>query len=92
VSTAGRKKGIFGRVRAKTGQQHYRVSTSGQVVGENHHGVLCRVSAGPNDVMSLPASNSVARFPRRGRREPMPLEAVYHDFVIEVSKRNKLKD
>jgi hypothetical protein len=42
--------------------------------------------------MNLPASNSMAEFLCRGHQNPTLPDALYHDFVIDASKRNKLKD
>jgi hypothetical protein len=41
--------------------------------------------------MSLPQENLLLRFPIQSRHPGLP-EAVNHDFVIDATWRNKLKD
>jgi hypothetical protein len=65
VATAGQKKGIFGRVRAKTGQQRHKRRASRSLSAKSPE-PMRRVSAGPNDGMSQ--SDCATRF--RKRPEP----------------------
>jgi hypothetical protein len=69
VSTARQKKGIFGRVRAKAGQSH----CAGPVLRDRplakSFEKMPRVSAGPINVISLPAPNLAARDSRAGRED-----------------------
>jgi hypothetical protein len=62
VSTAGRKKGIFGRVRRKRGNDTLAREPFEMVRPRNLVRLLRRVPAGLNDVMSLRVRNSLLRF------------------------------
>ena len=69
MSAAGQKKGIFGRVRAKAGQRcgagaRNPLPSVREIVLESGW----RVSAGPNDAMSLPEQISSSPFPAGMRR------------------------
>jgi hypothetical protein len=58
VSAARRKKGIFGRVRAKTGQRHFSGAHFETTRSRKSSESMRRVPAGTNDVMSLNVRHS----------------------------------
>jgi hypothetical protein len=86
VSAARQKKGIFGHHGAKAGQ----IIAGGRVDAALE--TMRRVSAEPIDVMSLTACSSAAAIPGSGAVVAGSPGDVDHDFVIDVSRRNKLKD
>jgi hypothetical protein len=85
VSAAGQKKGIFGRVRAKTGRRQTGCDSPLDNTSEHSD----RVPAGPINVMSLGVKPFVAIPDPIDRSKACP--AIYHEFVIESRWRNKLK-
>jgi hypothetical protein len=85
MSAAGQKKGIFGRVRAKTGRRSDGFDSPLDITVEHSD----RVSAGPIDVMSLGMKPFVAIPDPIDRSKSCP--TAYHEFVIDSWRRNKLK-
>jgi hypothetical protein len=78
VSTAGQKKGIFARVRAKAGQAQCAGDISQALVREIISKSTRPVPAGSIDVMSLADAGAIAG---SGGARP---EGLDHDFVIET--------
>ncbi len=93
VSTAGQKKGIFGQEQAKTGQ-HGRATRT--IAAEFRRTKGLRVRAGAIDGMSLRDTGTGCPDSRsRLFGEPTPghwVTTLDHDFVISMSRCNKLKD
>jgi hypothetical protein len=92
VSTAGQKKGIFGRVRAKTGQWHragLAVCDGFFTKSPGYHGA----GVSPTDRCYEPSGEkSAVAIPDRGTAIQCFQKSMDHDFVIEACRRNKLKD
>jgi hypothetical protein len=85
VSATGQKKGIFGRVRAKTGQRSGRLRRSfGQYPGAIGPGV----SRGDQ---CYEPWDEIFCCDSRSDRAIQALSNLYHEFVIDGRRRNKLK-
>jgi hypothetical protein len=84
VSTAGQKLGIFAPHSAKAGQLRPARRSGLRSIGEIILESMAPVPAEGIGVMSL-----LARMAGRQMRHALGLD---HDFVIDASRRNKLKD
>jgi hypothetical protein len=92
MSAAGQKKGIFGEVRAKTGQWRRPAWWFGPVPVRNPVGAIGRVSAASIGVMSLALKACWCDFGKPAAAMPVLSGPIHHDFVIDSQWRNKLKD
>jgi hypothetical protein len=81
VSTAGQKRGIFGRVRAKAGQAQCAGDISQAFVREIISESTRPVPAGSIDVMSHADTESAGAMAGSGGARS---EGLDHDFVIET--------
>jgi hypothetical protein len=75
VSAAGQKKGIFGRVRAKTGQQHCAGEHFGTVRSRSLFGIKAAGVSAVERCYELAGTQFVVAIPKPSATVSTPLEA-----------------